>query len=229
MVDDETHFICQSLTVSNFYIRSKNTLTIEIIIRECLIFMPLCWGSFFRKRNMNKIAAKSEQFIDFTKVNSDKVLKFESNIAYFYGVEDRKLVAQHYIQAIKILETEGATSDKKVLRDKMLPDLEKAYEEVKKQTSLRFDPQKAAAHEFDLILAQSQRALFEDIYEIVVKLYKEMFQSENNGVQKAALLRTFLYQYKISLLSLHDHLSDADIQLLMNIAKRSEEELNRLM
>ena len=67
---------------------------------------------------MNKIAAKSEQFIDFTKINSDKVLKLERNIAYFYGVEDRKLVAQHYIQAIKTLETEGVTSDKKVLRDK---------------------------------------------------------------------------------------------------------------
>ena len=177
---------------------------------------------------MNKIAAKSEQRIDFTKVNSDKVLKLESDIAYFYGVEERKLVAQHYMQAIKILDTEGASSDKKVLRDKMLPDLEKAYVEVKKQTSLRFDPQKAAAHEFDLVLAQSQRASFEDIYEIMVNLYKEMFQSENSGVQKAALLRTFLYQYKIRLLSLDDHLSDADIQLLMDIAKRSEEELNRL-
>lgn len=109
----------------------------------------------------------------------------------------------------------------------MLPDLEKAYGEVKKQTSLRFDSKKAALHEFDLILAQSKRASFENIYEFMLDLYREMFQSEGRGVQKAALLRTFLYHYKIRLLSFDDHLSDADIQLLIDIAKRSEEELNR--
>ena len=79
-----------------------------------------------------------------------------------------------------------------------------------------------------MILAQSKRASFEDIYNIMVALYKEMFQSDANGVQKAALLRTFLYQYKIRLLSFDEHLSDADIQLLIDIAKRSEEELNGL-
>ena len=177
---------------------------------------------------MNKTSSLSKQPIDFTKVNSDKILKLESEIAYFYGAEERELVAQHYMQAIKTLEKEGISSDEKALREKMLPDLEKAYGEVKKQTSLRFDPQKAAVHEYDLILAQSKRASFEDIYAFMLDLYREMFQSEGNGIQKAALLRTFLYQYKIRLLSLDDYLSDADIQLLIHIAKRSEEELNGL-
>ncbi|MBP9692542.1 MAG: hypothetical protein KBD90_04335 [Alphaproteobacteria bacterium] len=177
---------------------------------------------------MNKTSSLSEQPIDFTKLNSDKVLKLESEIAYFYGATERELVAQHYMQAIKTLEKEGISSDKKSLRDKMLPDLENAYREVKKQTSLHFAPQKAAVHEFDLILAQSKRASFEDIYNIMVDLYREMFQSESSGIQKAALLRTFLYQYKIRLLSLDEHLSDADIHLLIDIAKRSEEELDGL-
>jgi hypothetical protein len=62
--------------------------------------------------------------IDFTKLNSDKILKLESETAYFYGTTERELVAQHYMQAIKTLEKEGISSDEKVLRGKMLPDLE---------------------------------------------------------------------------------------------------------
>jgi hypothetical protein len=177
---------------------------------------------------MNKTSPLSEQPLQFTRTNSDRILKLEEQIAYFYGAKKRELVAQYYIKAIKTLEKEGFSSDEKVLRDKMLPDLEKAYLEVKRQTTLRFDAKKAASHEFDLILAQSKGTSFEDIYEIMVDLYREMFQSDENGIKKAALLRTFLYQYKIRLLSLDHHLSDADSQLLIDIAKRSEEELNVL-
>jgi hypothetical protein len=180
------------------------------------------------KRKRTPEAYMNKPSIDFTKLNSEKILKLESEIAYFYGAKERELVAQHYMQAIKTVEKEGISSDEKVLQDKMLPDLEKAYGEVKKQTSLRFDPKKAAVHECDLILAQSKRASFEDIYNSMVDLYQEMFQSDGNGIQKAALLRTFLYQYKIRLLSFDEHLTDADIHLLMEIAKRSEEELDGL-
>jgi hypothetical protein len=164
----------------------------------------------------------------FTQINSDKILKLEEDIAYFYDAKEKELIAQNYIQAIKTLENERKSCDEKALRDKMVPDLEKAYLEVKKQTPLRFDAKKAALYEFDLILAQSKRAAFEEIYEIMVNLYREVFQSETSSIQKAALLRTFLYQYKIRLLSLDKRLSDADIQLLIAIAKRSEEELNVL-
>lgn len=178
---------------------------------------------------MKRPASQNEQSIDFTQLNSDRIFKLESEIAYFYGAKECEVVAQHYMQAIKTLETEGVSVNKETLRDKMLPELEKAYGEVQKQPSLCFDPKKSALYEFELILAQSQRASFEKIYEIMVNLYKEMFQSEGSGVQKAALLRTFLYQYKIRLLSLDDHLSDADVELLIRIAKRSEEELNTQM
>lgn len=53
---------------------------------------------------MNKISSKHERSIDFTKLNSDKILKLESEIAYFYGADERERVAQHYMQAIKTLE-----------------------------------------------------------------------------------------------------------------------------
>jgi hypothetical protein len=177
---------------------------------------------------MDKTLSNLPQSVDFTNLNSEKILKFEKEIAYFYGAKDPELIAQHYMQAIKALETKGAAANIKILREKMLPSLENAYQEVKKQTSLHFDVELAAALEFGLILAQSKRASSKDINGIMLALYKEMFQSDAIGIQKAALLRTFLYQYKIKLLSFDELLSDADIELLRALARRSEEELNSI-
>jgi hypothetical protein len=153
----------------------------------------------------------------------------EEDIVYLFGAPEPKLVAGHYMQAIKSMEEISAAGHENTLRQKMLPFLENAYGEVKRQTNLKFDVAKAASFEFDLIRAQSTKASFEDIYDIMVNLYREMFQSQDSAIQKAALLRTFLYQYKIRLLSLDQHIPDADIHLLKAIAKRSEEELNSLL
>lgn len=170
----------------------------------------------------------AEQPVEFTRVQSEEILKLEEEIAYFYGVKEPKLVADYYIKAVKVLEENSAIFDAHILRGKVQPFLEKAYTEVKNQTQLKFDTKKVASYEFDLIQAQSKRAMFENIYDIMVDLYKEVFQSNDHAIQKAALLRTFLYQYKIRLLSFDKFLSEDDISLLKIIAKRSEDELNQL-
>lgn len=178
---------------------------------------------------MTALSALASQSIEFTKINSEKILKLEEDIVYLFGAPEPKRVVPHYMQAIKTLEEISAASDEDALREKVLRFLENAYAEVKKQTSLTFDITKAASFEFALIRAQSRKAAFESIYNIMVDLYTEIFQSDQPGIQKAALLRTFLYIYKIRLLTLDNYISDEDIHLLKSIAKRSEDELNRLV
>lgn len=171
---------------------------------------------------------KTQKSIEFTRLDSDKISELEKQIVYLYGVKNPELVVEHYLQAIQILEKEGISAGKSVLGEKMMPFLDGAYLEIKRQTSYQFDIKKAASIEFDLIFAQSIRAPFEEIYNIMVDLYREVFQSTEKGIEKAAMLRTFLYQYKIMLLSLDPELSEEDIGLMIRIAKRSEEELNQL-
>ena len=58
----------------------------------------------------------------------------------------------------------------------MIKPLKNAYEEIQAQTSLKFDSNKAAQYEFELILAQAKEDTFEAIYQIMNNLYKEVFQ-----------------------------------------------------
>jgi hypothetical protein len=170
----------------------------------------------------------SPQTIHFTRPDSEKILKLEEEIVYLYGAPEPQKVASHYMQAIKTLEEISATTSEEQLREKTLPFLVNAYAEVKAQTALQFDVLTAASYEYDMISAQSRKAGFEDICAIHVRLYQEIFQSKDPAIEKAAMLRTFLYQYKIRLLSREDHVSNEDISLMKQLAKRSAELLNGL-
>lgn len=157
----------------------------------------------------------------------EKVMQFEKEIAYFYGAKNPEIIAQYYIKAINSLEKLGIQANETTLKKEMIDPLIKAYEEVQIQTARKFDPNKAAEYEFQLILAQTKGDTFETIYQIMTNLYHEVFSSHTEAIQKAAMLRTFLYKYKISLKK-NNTLSIEDQNLLRAMAKESEQTLNNI-
>lgn len=153
------------------------------------------------------------------------MMKFETEIAYFFGAANPSAVANHYIKAITLMNNEPDLHQKAA----MLYHLTDAYEEVAKQTQLVFNTQKAAEYEYDLILAHAKKKSFEDIFVIMVNLYNTIFGLDNPQIQKAAMLRTFLYQYKTRIISLGAPLSLEDQTLMIAISRASEKELNQLL
>ncbi len=163
----------------------------------------------------------------FTNVNSDEMIQFEKKIGYFYEAANPELIAQHYIMALQTLEKLGIEATEIELEQHMLPALQKAYSEVLKQTQLQFDISTVAKLEFSLILAQSKKASFETINNIMVELYRHVFDSDDFSIRKAAMLRTFLFQYKVAILQSEKSLSSQDMDLLLSMAKLSEVELRK--
>ncbi len=162
----------------------------------------------------------------FTDLNSQKILQLEVDLAYFFGAKNPDPIARHYMQAIKQLEYIGLQGGRDKLHTAMVKPLRSAYQEIQNQTKLEFNVNKVCEYEFELILAQSQKAPFEEIYRIMTHLYGEVFNSSRPNISEAALLRTFLYKYKISILNAPGPLSEADIKLMIDIAKLSEKKLN---
>jgi hypothetical protein len=171
--------------------------------------------------------AHSEKDIHFMGASKD-MLQFEKEIAYFYGASDPNRIADHYLEALKQFEILGITEKEEVLEEKMLPPLVQAYAEIAKQIHLEFDINEAAKLELSLILSQARKEPFEKINIIMQDLYKGIFKSDSFSIYKAAMLRTFLYQYKISVLQKEDHFTENDKNLMLLLAKMSEEELQNI-
>lgn len=151
----------------------------------------------------------------------EKILRLEQDIAYFFGVPHPEFVACHYIKAIQLLEQRNNYSED-TLQSLMLPHLEAAYVEVKKQSSFIFDVQKAASFELELFMANIEDAPFEHEYTLLLNIYKEVFGTINHDIKNAAMLRTFLYKYKNQLMSSKKELSEDDIFFLKQIAHKTE-------
>lgn len=156
------------------------------------------------------------------------MMQFEKDIAYFYDASDPEKIANHYLEALKQLEILGTNVSDEVLESKMLPALVQAYAEVAKQTHLEFDTTEAAKLELSLILSQAKKAPFDKIQNIMQNLYKEIFKSDLYSIQKAAMLRTFLYRYKISVMQNENTFTENDKKLMLLLAKMSEEELQNI-
>jgi len=150
---------------------------------------------------------------------------FETEIAYFYGATNPSAVAEHYIKAISLMNTRPDRKQKEAV----IGHLTAAYTEVANQTKLVFDTQKAAKYEYNLIQAHAEKKSFEEIYTIMVNLYKTVFGLHDPQIKKAAMLRTFLYQYKTRFATFGELLSPEDQSLMIAIARASERELNQLL
>ena len=177
------------------------------------------YGAFF----MPNQASQSNQ-VEFTDIQSQEIQDFEQEIVYLYGAKDIVPIAEEYLKALEAFE-ESEPNEPSL---KGLQHLEAAYLEVSKQTGMKFDCPKAARIEYNLILAQSQQKDFETIKSIMIDLYQIVFNTESFHIHKAAMLRTFLYQYKVALLKNKAKLTPKDKDIMLTIAKESEEQLNQL-
>lgn len=138
----------------------------------------------------------------------------EAEIAYFYGAENPQEIIAHYIRDLKSLE-KGLIGD-------TLRHLQAAYKAVTHEASLIFDVVVAAQIEQELILAQKNQSSFERIEEIHQRLYGTIFSVDNIYMYKASKLRTFLYQYKISLLHNQSAYSAGGCIIMRALVKESE-------
>lgn len=160
---------------------------------------------------------------------TNEMMQFEKAIAYFYGVPNSRHIAQHYLEALRILNTLDVNSTDDTIEPYLLPHLEQAYNEVLKQTGLQFNVPKVAKFEFTLIVSQARKAPFETIHATMLELYREVFQSDAFSIHKAAMLRTFLFLYKSKVLQQEHSLTENDKKLMLSLAKVSEEELKLII
>ncbi len=142
---------------------------------------------------------------------------FETKIAYFYGATDETPIKKAYTQALKEFENNYSS-------ESVISHFELAYMEILKQTGRIFDVHQAALHSFNLL----QHWSFEDELNERIKLYSLIFYSDSPNIEKAAFLRTTLYQYKAKAVNDKGEYSEEDRSLMLQWAKRSEELLNSL-
>ncbi|MEB3702026.1 hypothetical protein Bealeia1_01107 [Candidatus Bealeia paramacronuclearis] len=166
----------------------------------------------------------SQSAARFTKITSKELLCLEEELAFFFNAKDPERIQYHYIAALKALENDALCQE--VRKREILENLAQAYAEVAHQTSLAFDPAKAAELEYALISAQRQQASFESMAEIMRDLYAVVYGTRSLHLEKAALLRTFLYLYKIRLINAEEGLLESDVSLLKVIDKASKTELS---
>ncbi len=150
----------------------------------------------------------------FTDVNSLDMQEFEKEIAYFYGAEDITPIAEAYLKALSFIETQESTH--------VLQHLIQAYEKISKQTARNFDCLKAAELEYALIQAQAEQQDFDTLKTIMVNLYQAVFNTDSIHIHKAAMLRTFLYQYKVELIKKQSTLTPNDKSIMLAMAQESE-------
>lgn len=161
-------------------------------------------------------------------VMNDRMKDFERKIAYFFGVSNPEPIANAYTQALEKLEGMGTSTPTQLLEEKILPHLERAYKEIELQRGWNFDTFKAAKLELKIILGHVQGLSFEEIKNLMCELYTHVFQSQSPDIHKAAMLRTFLYQYKIALINLKETLSEEEMATLISLSNTSTELLGKI-
>lgn len=145
-----------------------------------------------------------------------KSSNLEHEIAYFFGANDQEKISKHFLKAL------NAQNDNDAIMH-----LCEAYQEVMSQTRLTFDVKKAAKLEFTLIKAHRDTKPFEEIVQIMIKLYETVFGTKSDSIINAAYLRTFLYMYKGLLESQLQSAPSKNIEFLKTIAKQSDFELSK--
>jgi len=166
-------------------------------------------------------------FLQAEQLDEENEIKtFEKKIAYFFGVSDEKPVIEAYMNALEKLAIESKSIES--LEKEMVPYLENAYRSIKQQRNWKFDPHLAAEIEFQIILGNFKNLSFEIVQDLMVQLYQIVFQSDSFLIQKAARLRTFLYQYKAKVLEMENKLTEEDRRIMLEIATASKELLNSI-
>jgi len=166
--------------------------------------------------------------IQFSLIEENKMEDFERKIAYYFGTENPEPIIASYVNALKRLEAIGSRSSMQILEKELIPYLEEAYKEISEQRTWDFDVPQAAKLELQIILGNANGLNFETIQDLMSRLYALVFQSSSPNVRKAAMLRTFLYRYKVDVLKRERYLSETEMNLLISLSETSKELLNSI-
>lgn len=154
---------------------------------------------------------------EFTLLDNPKMASFEKELAYYFDVKDPEPVIANYLFALSILESHGIRHPS--IKSLMLPFLESAYTSIAQQRNWHFDIQKAAALEYEIIIGNAEG---KDISSKQIELYQTIYETNNFAIEKAVMIRSFIYKYKIKVLQEERTLSQEEIDLLLQLAKLSE-------
>lgn len=190
------------------------------------VTIPSFLLNFFYPLQVNAMSHSPD--IQFSMIEKKSMEEFEKDIAYFFGVNNPKPVIESYVQALKKLEEMGSHCSLNLLKQEIVPYLENAYKEIAQQRNWEFDTHQAALLELQIILGNANQASFENVQNLMIKLYTLVFQSDSPLIRKAAMLRTFLYQYKVNLLKKEQDISQEDQHVMLSLAKTSEKYLNSI-
>jgi hypothetical protein len=136
----------------------------------------------------------------FADLSTEKLVQFEKDLAYDFGVPFPQPILKAYGEALAFLElSHGRTA----LENGMFSHLTLAYQEIADQNGWTFDVEFAAESEMALILAQARKHSQHKIESIMTILYQTVFEKASSykkfdeTIKEAAQLRTKLYQEKV--------------------------------
>lgn len=166
--------------------------------------------------------------VQFSLVEEPKMEDFEKKLAYYFGAKNPEPIIEAYVKALKKLEEIGSHSPMHILEQELIPPLEEAYKIISEQKGLHFEAHRAAELELKIILGNANGASFETVQNFMSQLYTHVFQSTSRNIRKAAMLRTFLYQYKVDVQKREKTISDAEMKMLISLSETSKEFLNTI-
>lgn len=175
----------------------------------CFIFSAVCF-------------AGQNESVAFTRADDAEIIQFEQKLAYFFHTSNPELVMQYYTTAITEFEKLGLSAPLKQLQAKVIPPLKSAYQEIARQTGLKFDVKKAGELEFKIIHQQATQAGHEEMTATMEEIYTLVFGKNSMNIKKASKLRTFLYEYKVEAFKEGKQLDHGDMALMLAISDRSK-------
>lgn len=188
--------------------------------------IPFLFFNFLYPSEVNSMPDSRD--IQFSLIEENKMEDFEKKIAYYFGTKNPEPIIASYVNALKKLEAIGSRSSLQILEKELIPYLEEAYKEISEQRAWDFDVRQAAKLELQIILGNANGLNFETIQDLMSQLYALVFQSSSPNVRKAAMLRTFLYQYKVDVLKREKNISETEMNLLISLSETSKELLNSI-
>lgn len=174
------------------------------------------------------LEANQKSEIQFSMVEDKSMEEFEKTIAYFFGTSQPEVIKEYYVKALKKLEEIGSDSPISLAEREVTPYLEEAYKEIARQRNWDFNPSQAAVLELKIMLCYVKGENFDTIINLMIELYAHVFQSDSNNIHKAAMIRTFLYQYKVDLLKKEQKISQEEMKMMISLARTSEQLLNAI-
>lgn len=139
-------------------------------------------------------------------------IPFETEISYFFGIKDPYLIASIADLYFNIFSQ---------THEEMLATLNQVYQKIQTLVPWKFNAEKAAKLEQDIIYAFRDMASLESLICLYKQIYAVIFNQQEENFDKIAQLRAFLFFYKENI-ERTSPLTIQDKDFIISIARLSE-------